>query len=45
MTGTPVTFYLAGDGEPTNRYSLHCVTCGQVIATMLAQREEPTPPA
>jgi hypothetical protein len=37
--------YLAGDNEPTNRYSLHCVTCGQVIATMLVLREEPTPPA
>jgi hypothetical protein len=39
------TRYLAGDGEPTNRYSLRCVTCGRVIATMLVQREEPTPPA
>jgi hypothetical protein len=37
--------YLAGDGGPNNRYSFHCVTCWQVIATMVVQREEQSLPA
>jgi len=31
--------YLGGATQPTNQYAFHCMTCSQVVATMVVERE------
>jgi hypothetical protein len=33
--------YLVGETERTHRYALQCVTCGQAVAVMVVEREQP----